>query len=411
MAYHLYTNLRTLANQRVDLHCVDGRIAAVAPHGSQLLSADVERHDGGGRLLLPALVESHIHLDKTMWNQPWRPNSGGPRLIDYITNERRVLRAVEAPIIERASALLENCIALGSLKLRSHVDVDTEIGFTHVEAMLALRDKYRRMVDLDFVVFPQSGLLINPGTAELMARAIEMGVECVGGLDPAGIDNDPNEHLRIIFDLAGKHGCGIDIHLHDAGELGVWQIERIADFTAAAGLAGKVMISHAYCLGMVPTGQIEKLGRRLADQRISLMTTAPSDIGLPPVSFLRELGVNICCGSDGIRDAWTPFGIGDMLERALLLALRFDWTKDAEIAAAFDCVTVNGARALGLAIGLGDGPGGGPGGYGIEPGCAADCLLIDAETLGDAIARRSRDRIVIRGGDIIAENGAVTARH
>jgi cytosine/creatinine deaminase len=148
-------------------------------------------------------------------------------------------------------------------------------------------------------------MLIRPGTAELMERALEMGVETVGGLDPAGIDNDPIRHLETIFDLAGKHGRGVDIHLHDGGELGIWQIERIADFTQAGGLAGKVMISHAFCLGMVPTTRIEALGRRLADLRISLMTTAPSDISLPPVAFLKALGVNICCDSDGIRDAWS----------------------------------------------------------------------------------------------------------
>jgi cytosine deaminase len=241
-------------------------------------------------------------------------------------------------------------------------------------------------------------LLSQPGTAALMERAVEMGVETVGGLDPAGIDNDPIEHLRVIFDLAAKYGCGIDLHLHDAGELGIWQIERIADFTSATGLAGKVMVSHAYCLGMAPEAQIEALGRRLADLRISLMTTAPADIGLPPVAFLRSLGVNICCGSDGIRDAWTPFGTGDMLERALLLALRFDWTKDTEIAAAVDCVTGNGARALGIDRD-----------YGLQAGCAADVVLIAAETLGDAVGRRSRDRLVIRRGEVIASNGEMTA--
>jgi cytosine deaminase len=133
------------------------------------------------------------------------------------------------------------------------------------------------------------------------------------------------------------------------------------------------------------------------------MTTAPADIALPPVAFLTALGVNICCGSDGIRDAWTPFGTGDMLERALLLALRFDWTKDAEIAMALDCVTRNGARALGLEAGRD-----GRGGYGLEAGCAADFILVDAETIGDAIARRSHDRTVIRHGEIVASNGEMT---
>jgi len=242
-------------------------------------------------------------------------------------------------------------------------------------------------------------VLVCPGTIELMEQAIEMGVETIGGLDPAGIDHDPVGQLRLIFDLAVKHGCGIDIHLHDPGELGIWQIARIADFTAATGLAGKVMISHAYSLGTVPTGQIESLARRLADLDISLMTTGPADSPLPPVGFLREVGVNVCSGSDNIRDAWSPFGTGDILERALFLALRLDWSKDADIAAAFDCVTTKAAHALGLP------QGGASGGYGLESGCRADFLLVQAETLGDAIARRPLDRIVIRDGAIIAESG------
>src|SRR5262249_51295017 len=188
-------------------------------------------------------VESHVHLDKTLWGMPWRPHSAGATLKDLIANERRVLREINVPIAKRAGALLETCIARGSLHIRSHIDVDPEIGLSHVEAMLALREAYRDVVGLQFVAFPQTGSLIQPGTVEVMERALEMGVETVGGLDPAGIDNDPIRHLQTIFDLAGKHGRGVDIHLHDAGELGVWQIERIADFTEATGLPGKVMIS------------------------------------------------------------------------------------------------------------------------------------------------------------------------
>ena len=399
MPQQAYRNLRQIDGRQVDILCADGGIAALGPAGSLAIPAGTTSHDGGRQLLLPALVEAHCHLDKTLWGQPWRPNSGGPRLIDYITNERQVLRAVKTPILDRAAALLEQCISLGSLRIRSHIDVDPEIGLAHVEALLQLRERYRHAVDLDFVAFPQNGLLINPGTAALMEAAVKMGVETIGGLDPAGIDNDPIAHLKLIFDLAAKHGCGLDIHLHDAGELGIWQIDRIADFTQASGLTGKVMVSHAYCLGMVPQQQIEPLGQRLADLQISLMTTAPSDIALPPVAFLSALGVNICCGSDGIRDAWTPFGSGDMLERALLLALRFDWTKDAEIAAAFACVSRNGARALGVTTDS-------PITSEITVGSPADFLLLPAETLGDAIARRPRDRTVIRRGQIIARDGS-----
>jgi cytosine deaminase len=394
----LFDNLRLLDGRSATLLCRDGRIAGIGSRSGFSVSADCPTVDAGGRLLLPALVESHIHLDKTFWGGNWQPATGGPLLIDYITNERRLMKAA-APVAQRGAALLEHCIALGSLKMRSHIDVDPEIGLSHVEALLELRQRYRHLVDLDFVAFPQQGVLVCPGTIELMEQAIGMGVETIGGLDPAGIDHDPVGQLRLIFDLATKHGCGIDIHLHDPGELGIWQIARIADFTTATGLAGKVMISHAYSLGTVPTRQIESLARRLADLDISLMTTGPADSPLPPVGFLREIGVNVCSGSDNIRDAWSPFGTGDMLERALFLALRLDWSKDADIAAAFDCVTTKAAHALGLPRG------GASGGYGLESGCRADFLLVQAETLGDAVARRPLDRIVIRDGAIIAESG------
>lgn len=392
MAEIVYRNLRRIEGDLVDIHCADGRIREIAPAGSPA-AANVAVVEAGDQLLLPALVESHVHLDKTLWGEPYRPNTAGPSLKDYIANERRILREVATPVATRAGALLEHCIARGSLYFRSHIDVAPDIGLTHVEAMLDLRQRYRDLVEVQFVAFPQTGLLTQPGTLDLMDRALALGVEQVGGIDPAGIDNDPIGHLTAIFDLAGKHGAGLDIHLHDRGELGLWQIERIADFTAARGLAGKVVISHAYCLGMFPEGRIEKLGRRLADLGISLMTTAPADTSLPPVEFLRGLGVNICCGSDGIRDAWSPFGNGDMLERAFLLAFRFDWGKEAELLAALDCATHAGARALGLNQ------------YGIAPGNPADFVYLPVAALGDALGQRPAARQVVRKGRLVASGG------
>ena len=390
----IYRNLRRPDGTSVDLSIADGRIASIEPTG-RAAPGRAQVVDGNGQLLLPALVESHVHLDKTLWGLPWRPHSAGATLKDLIANERRVLREINVPIEKRAGGLLENCIARGSQHIRSHIDVDPELGLRHVEAMLSLREAYRDVVELQFVAFPQTGLLIQPGTAELMERALAMGVETVGGLDPAGIDNDPIRHLETIFDMAAKHGRGVDIHLHDAGELGLWQIERIADFTESRGLAGKVIISHAFCLGMVPTAQIEKLGRRLADLRISLMTTAPSDIAAPPVGFLKALGVTICCGSDGIRDAWSPFGNGDMLERAMLIGYRANFRHDEELALAFDMVTATAADVLGIA------------GYGIASGGPADFVVVEAETLAEAIASRPRRKLVVKGGRIVARDGVL----
>lgn len=383
-------NVRPYGKSAEDLLIENGRFTQRRPAStSELLATDI---DGQNQLLTGALVESHVHLDKTLYGQPWRPNSAGPTLKDYIANERRVLREVEAPIAERAGALLENCIARGSLTMRCHVDIDPEFGLRHVQAMQELRERYRDLIDLQLVVFPQTGLISRPGTAELMREAMALGVENVGGLDPCGIDNDPIAQLDFVFELASEFDRGVDIHLHDKGELGLWQIKLIADYTERFGLQNRVMISHAYCLGMLPWSQVKPVAERLAALGISLMSSAPADTAVPPFLALRETGVNVCLGSDGIRDAWSPMGNGDMLERAMLLAFRFDLSKDEELAAAFDAATLNGARALGRE------------GYGVEIGRPADFMLMPVQTLGEAVVSRPV-RQVYRAGQLIASGG------
>ena len=146
----VYRNLRQLDGSSVDLSIAGGRILAIEP-GGRAAPAQARIVEGDGRLLLPALVESHCHLDKTLWGLPWRPHSAGPSLKDLIANERRVLREIEVPTAKRAGALLENCIARGSLHIRSHIDIDPEIGLSHVEALLALREAYRDVVELSLI--------------------------------------------------------------------------------------------------------------------------------------------------------------------------------------------------------------------------------------------------------------------
>ena len=380
-----YSNMRDIDGQTIGIRCTSGLIEAIGP-GIDAPDAV----DGGGRLVLPAFVEPHVHLDKTLWGELWQPGQRAERLRDYIDNERRVLSANPTPPEERAGRLLSEMLRHGTTAVRSHIDIAPDIGLSHVEAMFRLREAWRDRVDLQFVAFPQQGLLCRPGTAALMRAAIEMGVETVGGLDPAGIDGDPDGQLGLIFDLAVEKGTGVDIHLHDKGELGAWQIERISDYTETSGLAGKVMISHAYCLGMIPDSQLDRIGRRLADLKISLMTSAPADIAVPPVERLTEMGVTVCCGSDGIRDAWSPLGNGDMLERAFLTAFRFDWNTDTDFRLALSCATTAAARAIGLEN------------YGLHAGARADFVLIEAETAGDALCRRPAGRRVVRRGTVVS---------
>jgi cytosine deaminase len=376
-----YSNLRDIDGRSIGIRCDDDRIAAIGP---EVTAPDAV--DGGGRLVLPAFVEPHVHLDKTLWGETWQPGQRATKLSDYIENERRVLSANTTPPEERAGRLLSQMLAFGTTAVRSHIDVAPDIGLSHVEAMFRLREAWSDRVDLQFVAFPQQGLLCRPGTTDLIRAAMDMGVETVGGLDPAGIDGDPAGQLRFIFDLAVEKGAGVDIHLHDKGDLGAWQVEQIADYVAASGLGGKVMISHAYCLGMIPPARLERIGRRLADTGISLMTSAPADVAVPPVEELTAMGVTVCCGSDGIRDSWSPLGNGDMLERAFLTAYRFDWNSDEDFIRALGCATHAAAKAIGLRD------------YGLATGNRADFVMIAAIGAGDALCRRPADRVVVRRG-------------
>ena len=390
----LLKNVRPRGGETVDVLIQDGRFQRF---GAALAAADTAIVDGQGLLMLPGLIESHVHLDKTLWGLPWHPNAAGPLLTDRIENERQIRRSLNVGIEERGGNLLRQCIAQGSTVVRSHIDIDPETGLKGVMALLALREKYAASVELQLVAFPQQGILISPGTAELMEEAIELGVDAVGGLDPAGIDRDPIGHLRIVFGIAERQGCGVDIHLHDGGELGAWQVERIAEFTKASGLAGRVMIDHAYCLGQIAPARLETIARQLADQKISIMTSAPADSEVPPAAALAVLGVNICAGSDNIRDPWWPYGNGDMLERAYFVASRFGWSKDEDLVAAFETATSNNARSLGLHH------------YGLAAGNDADFVLVDSETLAEAVISRPRRALVAKRGRIVARDGIFLA--
>jgi cytosine/adenosine deaminase-related metal-dependent hydrolase len=385
----LLTDVRPMAEAATDVLILDGRIAAPGTP----VPPGIARLDGGGAILTPGLVEAHTHLDKSLLGLPWYRNEVGPRLIDKIENERRVKVALGIEPARQSERQAILSAAQGSTHIRSHVDVDTEHGLKGIEGVMATRDKLRGLIDIELVAFPQSGLMIRPGTAELMDAAMRAGAEVVGGLDPCGIDRDPKGQLGVVFGLAERYGRPVDIHLHERGELGGFSMELIIERTRALGMQGHVTISHAFCLGMADRAYVAQLTEQLAESRIHIMTTGPSDTPCPSVSELRDAGVVVCSGSDGIRDTWSPYGNADMLERAMFVGQRNNFRRDDEIAIAFDVCTHGGARVMALE------------GYGLAPGCRADLVLLEGESLAEAVVTRAPRRLVLKGGKVVAERG------
>ena len=387
-----FSNATLPDGSRCDIEVEGGRIAALLPASP----ATPDAVDLAGTLVLPPLVDGHIHLDKTLLGLPWVPNqSAGNKVSDRIEAERRVRATRTLPEFETGSNLVRQVVAGGTLHMRTHVDIDNQLGLRNLHEVLKIREHFRDLVTIEIVAFPQSGILRSPGTAELLDEAIAEGADLVGGLDPVGIDGDLDAHLDAIFAIAGRRSVGVDIHLHDGGEPGLAQILAIAQRTEAAGLQGKVAVSHAFALGSVSTDSVTRAADTLARAGVAIMSHGPGGATIPPLKLLREHGVEVFGGSDNIRDAWSPFGNGDMLERAMLIGYRANFRHDEELALAFDMVTAAGARVLGLTD------------YGIRVGGPADFVTVEASTLAEAVASRKRRSLVVKGGRIVARDGTL----
>ncbi len=242
-----------------DLLVRDGLIHEVGP-GLDAPGARVI--DITGQLVLPGLVEAHCHLDKTLYGGPWVPHSADDTLAGRIGNDLGRRAELGVPDTGRITALLERMSAAGTTHVRTHTDIDPQVGLR--------------------------------------------GVEAVGGLDPAGIDRDPVRHLDVIFGLAERYGAHVDIHLHDGGTLGGWELELIIERTRTLGLGGRVAVSHAYALGQLDEAAQDRLAQGLAEAGVALVTAAVYNFPVPPVKKLRAAPACSGCGATGWRRATGP---------------------------------------------------------------------------------------------------------
>lgn len=387
----LLRNVRPLGGPRTDVLVRNGRIAAIEPNITA--TPEPPTIDGAGDLLLPGLIEGHTHLDKTLWGMPWRRNDVGPTLQDKIDNERHWRAASGHDAAAQSLRLARAFLAHGTTRIRTHVDIDTDAGLKHLHGTLATRAALADTLDIQIVAFPQSGLLVRPGTDRLLDQALQAGADIVGGLDPCAIDRDPAGHLNIVFGLAQRHAKPIDIHLHEPAEMGAFSLELILERTAALGMQGKVVVSHAFCLGGIADHARAALLDRMANLKVAIATTAPASRPVPMVADCRAAGVTIFGGNDGIRDTWTPYGVPDMLHRAMQIGLRNNFRRDEEFAWALSCVTDAAAAGCGFSE------------YGLAPGNRADLVLLRASGIAEAIVTAPPRRLVVSGGRIVARDG------
>lgn len=406
----------------VDVVVDNGRITAITPAGADRAGSAgsaAERSgaagsgtapagevvEGRGRVLLPGLGDVHAHLDSNRLGQTFRPHTADGTLHGYIMNDRANWRSGERSVRDQASFAIAAIIASGGVRIRSHAQVDADTGlerFAGVRDALAAHDE---VLDAQIVAFPQAGIVREKGVKDLLDAALSEGADLVGGLDPLQYDRDPKTHLDIVFDLAEKHGAGVDIHLHEGGTAGVYSFEEIAHRTTALGLQGKVTISHAFTLNTNPEPVVRRLAELLAEAGISVTTVAPQK-GCLPQDILGEQRVAIGLGEDGQRDYWSPYGDGDLLRRTWQLAFTNGFRRDEDIEHCLDIASRGGAQVM---------AGARPEGaalvedarFGLGVGAPADFMLLDADTVTSAIMDCPVDRDVFKAGRLVASGGTL----
>lgn len=384
----------------VDLLVEGGRFAAASP---EAVPPGAEVVDLVGRVVLPGFVESHIHLDKAFLEER-RPNLSGT-LEDAIAITLDLKRSVtKEDILERAGRALRLLSRHGAAWARAHVEVDPIVRLKGMEAALELRERFRDLMDLQLVVFPQEGIEQQPGTENLMREAMRMGGDLVGGV-PYN-DLDAERHLDIVFGMAAEFGCGVDLHLDFSDNPEDRRIESVARRTVAAGLQGRVAVGHLTSLGSMDDATAGHIAETIAEAGITVMPLPATDLflcgrgpvppryrGLTRVKELLAAGVNVAIASNNIRNAFTPSGNGDLLEIGLLLACTAHMSGAADRGVIPRLFTHNGAKALGIEDQ-----------YGIAPGKPADFVVLESQSFADLIIDQPEKRYVVKRGRVVVEN-------
>ncbi|WP_054308369.1 amidohydrolase family protein [Mesorhizobium sp. 1M-11] len=386
----LLRNVRPHGGTASDLLIRDGRIAGI---GHFEPDAGMPVEDGGGAIAIPGLIDAHTHLDKTTWGMPWHENNRRAVLRERIDFERENRVAIGIDPHRQSMRHAIGLAAHGATHIRSHVDIDPTHRLSIVDGIMETREKLKGIIDIEIVAFPQSGVMVMPGTVELLDEALAQGCEVLGGIDPCGIDRDPKGQLDAIFALAVKHQKPIDIHLHETGDLGAFTMELMFERIRANGMQGKVAISHAFALGMNDYLRVGQLIDQIAELDVAILTTGAPSATVPSIMRLKEAGIRVGAGCDGIRDTWGPWGQPDMLDRAKVVGMKNGLRSDNDLAHLLHIVSQGGADVMRIE------------GYGLAEGCNADLTLLTGETLAHAVVDVAPRPLVVKGGRITARNG------
>jgi cytosine/creatinine deaminase len=389
--------------QHIDVLVQGGRIRAVGPN----LSAPegIPHEDAQGWLLSPPFVDAHFHLDATLSYGLPRINQSGTLLEGIaLWGELKPQLTFDA-LVERALTYCDWAVARGLLAIRSHVDVCDE-RLLAVQALLHVRERVKPYLDLQLVAFPQDGLLRSPGALANLKRALDLGVDVVGGIPHFERTSEQGAHsVQLLCELAAERGLPVDMHCDESDDPLSRHIETLAFHTQRLGLQGRVTGSHLTSMHSMDNYYVSKLLPLVAEAQVHAVANPlinitlqgrhdsyPKRRGLTRVPEMLAAGINVGFGHDCVMDPWYALGSADMLEVAAMGLHVAQMTSQAGMRQAFDMVTTHNARILGLDA------------YGLAPGCSADFVLLQARSPVEALRLRAQRLMVVRGGQVLARS-------
>jgi cytosine deaminase len=376
----------------VDIAIADGRIAEIAPD----INTDTRQEHLDGRLVIPGFVETHIHLDKSCILQ----RSDGPEgtLQEAIASVAAAKRAfTEADVYARAQRTLEKSIVQGTMRMRTHVEVDPRVGLKSFHALRRLKRDYAWAIDLQICAFPQEGLTNDPGTEELLIDACEQGAEVIGGCPYT--DTDPATHMARIFDIALRFDRDIDFHLDFDLDPTWMHLDEVCRLTDAHKWGGRVAVGHVTKLSAVAPLRLAEIGARLASAGVALTVLPATDLflmgrghdhlvprGVTPAHRLVNQGVICSLATNNVLNPFTPFGDCSLLRMASLYANIAQIGAPRGLRACLDMVTTLPARLMNAPH------------YGIEVGHPADLVVLDSRDGASAVAEIAQPLLGLKRG-------------
>src|SRR5712692_2536538 len=385
-------------HEPVDIAVCDGRIAAITPRSSQTTRDAACDIALDGKLVIPGFVETHIHLDKSCISDRCSCRTGTlQEAIESVAAAK--LAFTEQDIYARGRRTLEKAIVQGTTRMRAHVEVDPRIGLKGFRAVSQLKRDFAWALDIEICVFPQEGLLNDPGCDELLVQACDGGADLIGGCPYT--DSDPHGQIARIFELAKRYDLDIDFHLDFDLDPSWMHLDEVCGQTAKYGWGGRVAIGHVTKLSALDHAALEKIGVKLANAAVAVTVLPATDLflmgrgaehsvprGVAPAHRLLAQGVTCSLATNNVLNPFTPFGDCSLLRMANLYANIAQLGRSEELQACMEMVTRLPAKLMNL------------GDYGIAVGNPADLVVLDCADRVSAVAELAQPLLAMKRGRI-----------